>query len=147
MNIVPISDINIDLEPDRDDSTIGNIALWSNKSFPSGGYSVDFELEEEEAADDGSHDGLVKIVYRGINSPSSPMNITMMGPASAEIPYTIVDDNGGNLVHGDALQLEANKTYELVFGDEQSTIGFGEDHYTLEVSDDDVKFEPLMTIF
>ena len=142
------SDLEIDLEADQNDSTKGNIALWTTQAYSSGGYTVDFELEEEGPADDGSHDGLVKIVYKGINAPpKGSLNITMMSPAGSKIPYEIVDDNGGSIVNGNSLQLEANKTYELVLGDKNSTIGFGEDHYTLEVSDDDVKLEPLATIF
>lgn len=140
--------LEIDLEAEPNDSTKGKIALWTDNLYSSGGYTVDFELQEEGPADDGSHDGLVKIVYKGIKAPpKGSLNITMMAPAEAEIPYEIVDDNGGSIIHGDTLQLEANKTYELALGDPTSSIGFGEDHYSLEVSDDDVNLEPLMTIF
>lgn len=142
------SDLEIDLEADPNDSTKGKIALWTDRQYSSGGYTVDFELQEEGPADDGSHDGLVKIVYKGIKAPpKGSMNITMMAPAEAEIPYEIVDDNGGSIIHGDMLQLEANKDYVLVMGDPTSSVGFGEDHYSLGVSDDDVDFEPMMTTF
>lgn len=141
-------DLKIELYADPNDSAKGNFSLWTDRQYSSGGYTVDFELQEEGPADDGSHDGLVKIVYKGIKAPpKGSLNITMMAPAEAYVPYEIVDDNGGSIIHGGTLQLEANKDYVLVLGDPTSTVGFGEDHYNLEVSDEDVKLEPMMTIF
>ena len=59
---------------------------------------------------------------------------------------TFVSYKNVEIIHDDALQLEPNKSYLLVLGDKDSSGGFGETQYLLNVSDDEVELEALMSM-
>lgn len=133
------SQLEIAVEQDPDDTMKGMIILSTKECKPSRGWKVLYDVKEEGPST-GSNNGLLKIIYTGLEE-TDEWNLAAYYPATAEISYQIVEDNGGNIITNDGLAFKKNSTYELfVFNDDENSVE--QDVYEIIVSDSDIEVLP-----
>jgi len=140
--VYTLSDLEIALTTDPNDSKKGTLDLKTRQDQPSSGYGVRVSLIEEPLGQ--LYDGVLKIIYKGTIPPSKGSYMKPM-PAKKGIPFEISLHDTRKIIGDDGLVFKANSTY-LVEVLNNEVDSFERDVYNLIVTDDGVRLQAAVTL-